>query len=114
MIEPDYHNIFNDLIAQKDPDLKKECEMLLKKNKLSVLDIIALHKIIFRKGSKDRGSENQKYKTYDQAAVVEILQYGQKHKLNNTHLAEHFNLSRNTIAKWKKKISSNFTDVVSN
>ncbi|PWN58404.1 transposase [Chryseobacterium viscerum] len=108
---PDYHNIFNDMIEKKDPNLKTDCEIILRKNRLSVLDIISLNKIIFGKVTQDPGKENQKYRAYDRNVIIEMLQYGQKHKLNNTQLAQHFNLSRNTVAKWKKNIILNSTDV---
>ncbi|HUH25918.1 MAG TPA: helix-turn-helix domain-containing protein [Flavobacterium sp.] len=45
---------------------------------------------------------NQKYRSYDKATIIEILNYQKKNGLNNTQLANHFKLSRNTVAKWER------------
>lgn len=44
---------------------------------------------------------NQKYRSYDKATIIEILNYQKKNSLNNTQLSNHFKLSRNTVTKWK-------------
>ncbi|OCK52955.1 hypothetical protein BA768_09970 [Chryseobacterium sp. CBo1] len=99
---PNYHNIFKDMINKNYPNLKINCEIILQKEILSVLDVIALNKILSGNLNDDLRNKDQKYRAYNECAIIEILQYGQKHKFNNTHLAKHFNLSRNTVAKWKK------------
>lgn len=104
---PDYHNIFKDMINKKYPNLKNECEIILKKNRLSALDVIALNKIISGKVNNKSCIENQKYRAYDENSIIKILQYGQKYKLNNVHLAIHFNISRNTVTKWKRNFLGN-------
>ena len=56
-----------------------------------------LNEIIFGKKT-----ENQKFKSYKRSDILKILDYQKKYKLNNSQLANHFNISRNTVTKWKK------------
>ena len=100
--QPNYRLIYNDLINTKHPNKQKECSTILGKKEISMLDVIKLNTIIF--GIKDRETYmlNQKHRSYDQKTVIEILNYQRKNELNNTEVANHFNLSRNTVAKWKK------------
>lgn len=100
---PDYKRIYTDIIDIKYPDKKTECEFLLNKPNLSVLDVIELNSRIFGI-VPDRSTEifNQKLRSYRRADILKILDYQKKHRLNNSQLAKHFKLSRNTITKWKK------------
>lgn len=66
------------------------------------MDVITLNSKIFNLNDKDTLTFNQKHKSYDEQTILEMLNYQQKHELNNVELANHFKLSRNTIAKWKK------------
>lgn len=95
----DHKRIYKDIIDLKYPHKKSRCEDLLSKKSLSSLDIIELNKRIF--GTAQVGY-NQKHRSYGQSDVVKIIDYQRKYKLNNSQLANHFNLSRNTVAKWKK------------
>jgi Fic family protein len=99
---PDYRRIFEDIIDLKYPHKKESCSKILNKNDLSILDVIKLNSMIFdhQNGSADR--VNQQYRSYNTDAILEILEYQQKNKLNNSQLANHFKLSRNTVTKWKK------------
>lgn len=94
---PDYKRIYSDILTIKYPHKISECEGILSKKTVSVLDVIKLNTIIF--GSF---KDNQKHRSYDKATIFEILNYQKKNKLNNSQLALHFKLSRSTIAKWKK------------
>lgn len=98
---PDYKRIYSDLIEEKFPD-KKECRVILNKEKLSELDIIKLNMILFNDNNKETAVFNQMHRSYNKKTILEILQYQRKNQLNNTQLANHFKLSRNTVAKWKK------------
>ncbi|SHF03742.1 hypothetical protein [Chryseobacterium sp. OV279] len=49
--QPNYKRIYSDIIDQKFPHKKLECEKLLKKKILFAVDIIELNKRIF--GAKD-------------------------------------------------------------
>ena len=99
--QPNYRRIYSDIL-NKHPEKKAECHPLLKKENLSVLDIIELNKIIFGIVDKQKQAENQKHRSYSKSDILSILDYQKKHKLNNIQLARHFGLSRNTVAKWKK------------
>lgn len=99
---PNYKRIYSDLIQVKYPDKVKSCEKILSKNVLSGMDIIKIEKIIHGKQDSDTYALNQKQKAYTRSVIFEMLDYQKKNKLNNTQLAKHFDLSRNTVAKWKK------------
>ncbi|WP_223608314.1 helix-turn-helix domain-containing protein [Chryseobacterium sp. OSA05B] len=100
---PDYKRIYEDIITYKYPEKRPLCVSILSKDFFSVKDVIKINDIIFPQSKDAHGhSENQKHRSYDKFAVMEILDYQRKNKLNNTQLAAHFSLSRNTVAKWKK------------
>lgn len=94
-----------DILSKKYPEKEHKCRYILEKKELSVLDIIKINEIIFGITDKEESINNQKHRSYDHSTVLEILNYQKKNKLNNSQLATHFKLSRNTIAKWRK----NFT-----
>ncbi|WP_160139587.1 helix-turn-helix domain-containing protein [Chryseobacterium sp. c4a] len=95
---PDFKQIYTDILARKYPQKYKLCKHLLSKNELLALDILKLNTIIFGVSEKS----NSRYKSYKTPDIVKILDYQKKNKLNNSQLAIHFKLSRNTVAKWKK------------
>ncbi|WP_326982416.1 helix-turn-helix domain-containing protein [Chryseobacterium sp. MYb264] len=99
---PNYRLIYNDIISRNHPNKQQECNNILTKREISILDVITLNNIIFGLHDKETVEFNQKHRSYDQNAILEILEYQQKNELNNTELANHFKLSRNTVAKWKK------------
>ncbi|KAA2223627.1 helix-turn-helix domain-containing protein [Chryseobacterium sediminis] len=94
---PNYKQIYHDFIEAKCPDKREYVKGFLSKNSLSVSDVLKINTIIF-----DELSESQKFKSYDKQTIFEILDYQKKHRLNNTQLASHFKLSRNTVTKWKR------------
>ncbi len=94
---PDYKKIYRDILQTTPCEKYDECKNILNKPSLSFLDVLQLDEFIF--GPESR---NQKYKSYNRKTIFEILDYQQKHRLNNTQVALHFNLSRNSVAKWKK------------
>lgn len=99
---PNYKRIYIDIIEKMHPDKEKLCKSLLNKTNLSILDIISLNDIIFENKDKETLIFNQMHRSYDENAILDILEYQRKNKLNNTQLANHFKLSRNTVTKWKK------------
>lgn len=101
-ILPDYKKIYQDIIVKKYPYKRNKCETILKKENLSVWDIINLNDILFGIGNRETCIFNQKHRSYSKPDILEILDYQQKNSLNNTQLANRFKLSRNTIAKWRK------------
>lgn len=102
MSNVDYKILYTDIIAKKHPEKMRECDDLLNKENLTVVDILLLNKTIFGKNKPSDFSLNQKFKSYSKQDIVQILDYQKKHTLNNTQLANKFNVSRNTITKWKK------------
>lgn len=102
---PDYKRIYNDIIIKNFPDKKDCCMRLLQKESLSVVDIIALNEKIFGSPDKETFAANQRHRSYRKADILKILDYQKKNELNNTQLAIHFKLSRNTVAKWKKNFA---------
>lgn len=102
MKKVDYKMLYTDIIAKKHPEKMIECDNLLNKQHLSVVDILLLNKKIFGESKSTDFRLNQKFKSYSKQDIVHILDYQKKHALNNTELANKFKTSRNTIAKWKK------------
>ena len=96
-----YQQIFRDILDTKCPEKKKVCIPLLQKVNLSAMDIVKINTEIFGI-SRETNSFNQKHRSYSKSDILKILDYQKKHKFNNSQLALHFKLSRNTVAKWKK------------
>lgn len=69
---------------------------------MSAIEIIELNKKIFGIPDKETESENRKHRSYNKSDILEMLDYQKEQQLNNSQLASHFKLSRNTVAKWKK------------
>lgn len=99
-INPNYHRIYSDIIASKFPNRMEEFKSVFSKGLLSAIDVITLNQKLF--GISEE-SNNQRLRSYSSSDIVQILEYQKKSKLNNSELANHFKLSRNTISKWKKK-----------
>lgn len=100
--EPDYKRIYSDMINIKYHDKKEACKVLLDKPHLSALDVIDLNRKIFGNGDRSAEVFSQKHRSYNKSTILEILSYQKRYHLNNSQLALHFKLSRNTVAKWKK------------
>lgn len=96
--QPDFRQIYLDIITSKYPEKYNLCEYLLKKKEFLALDIMKINHLIFASSEKD----SQKYRSYKKTDILQILDYQRKKDLNNSQLANHFKMSRNTIAKWKK------------
>ncbi|GAA5092884.1 hypothetical protein GCM10023210_22490 [Chryseobacterium ginsengisoli] len=99
---PDYKQIYLDILQEKYPE---KLENQLIKNKLnslhSAVDILKFDELIFGKSSGSAEFKNQRLRSYDEESVLEILRYQKKNKMTNSDIANHFKISRNTIAKWK-------------
>lgn len=99
---PNYKLIYSDMIDLKYPFKKEQCSSILNKEQFTFLDVIKINKIIFGENTCDK-NESQKFKSYDQSTIFEILEYQKKNRLTNIQLAKKFNMSRNTLTSWKKK-----------
>lgn len=97
--QPYYKKIYMDILTMNFPEKIDECNSILAKEELCVLDIIQLNQRIF--GSEEISSENQRLRSYDDETIIQILKYQKKNGLSNTQLSNHYKLSRNTITKWK-------------
>ena len=95
--DPDYKRIYEDILRLRHPEKRAACKKILSKRKLITLDVLELNRIIF-----GYSSSSQKYRSYDVESIYKILEFQKKEKLNNKEIALHFNLSRNSISKWKK------------
>ena len=105
-LTPNYSQIYKDLIQAKFPEKWEECSSILLKEELTALEVLKLNNKLFGGKKSSLSSSNPKHKSYDIATIKEILSYQSKNNLNNTQIADHFKLSRNTIAKWKSLILS--------
>ncbi len=101
-MKPNYKNIYTHILLKKFPHKQQSCLSILNKTDLSDLDVIELNKMIFGQKSQETERQNQKYRSYNKTTILEILDYKKKNNLNDSQLADHFNLSRNTVSKWKK------------
>lgn len=99
---PDYMRIYKDIINIKYPKKEKRCRHILEKKELTAIDIIKLNELIFGIKDKETQSFNQRHRSYSKSDILQLLDYQKKYKLNNIQLANQFNLSRNTVSKWKK------------
>ena len=97
-----YKTLYTDILNDLYPSKISFCQEILDKKVLTVLDILELNQFIFGDEFKKNDEINQKFKSYSRRDILLILDYQKKHNLNNSQLANHFNLSRNTVAKWKK------------
>ncbi|SDJ11733.1 transposase [Chryseobacterium jejuense] len=100
--QPNYQRIYSDIIEQKFPYKKAECETLLEKKILSAMDIMELNNRIFGTKDQDFKKMNQQLRSYNESDILSILNYQKSHKMNNLQVAEHFGLSRNTMTKWRR------------
>ncbi|MFS4428717.1 helix-turn-helix domain-containing protein [Chryseobacterium sp. GVT01B] len=99
---PDYRRIFQDIIDKKFPEKKEWYSEILQKEDLYMLDVLRINNSIFNTQDEKMEIYNQKLRSYDEHSVLYMLDYQRKNNLTNTQLANHFRLSRNTVAKWKK------------
>lgn len=99
--QPDYKRIYSDIVDLQFPEKKDDCKKLLSKARLSAIDILLLNEKIFGK-NKNQKQLNQRHASYTKHDILIMLEHQKKHNLNNTELARHFSLSRNSIARWKK------------
>ena len=103
---PNYNKIYEDLILRKFPEKAETLIPEVKNKVFTVLEVIRFNEKLFGKPDKDIIHENQKHRSYNISTIFEILDFQKKNGLNNSQLAIHYRLSRNTITKWKKKYFS--------
>lgn len=99
---PNYLKIYIDIIKYKFPNMHKELDLLQKKDQLNFFEVVELNKKMFGEKKKEYNQQAQKYKAYEKETILYILRYQKSHKLNNSQTSLYFNMSRNTLARWKK------------
>lgn len=100
---PDYKAIYNDILKSLTSDVSEKTTQIMSKEQLSLSDVIRLNNLIF--SNETRNNNNQKFRSYDKVTILEILEFQKKNGFNNSEVAQHFKLSRNSVAKWKKTFS---------
>lgn len=101
--KPNYKKIYHDIINLKYPEKMNDCNVILSKSVLKTSDVLKLNTLIFSTNTQQEKQRNSLHRSYDMADILEILDYQKKNKLNNTQLADHFKLSKNSVTKWKKR-----------
>lgn len=98
---PDYKRIFSDMLELKYSEKKPVCKAYLNKKNLTQLDVLKVSELI--RGSNHYGTKsfNQKHKAYNPETIRKILKYQKEYELNDSEVARHFKMSRNTLYKWK-------------
>jgi len=99
--QPDFGKIFREM-AEKKNILKNQQGCIAEQKEWNSLDVIKINEELFAKDNKENLRFNQKHRAYDESSIKELLEYQQKHKLNNTEMMSLFKISRNTIARWKR------------
>lgn len=104
MIEqgPDYIRIYTDIILMNYPQKLEICTPILRKKKLTALEVIELNELIFGLEEIETAKFNQRHKSYDESTIIKLLNFQKNNGYNNTQMADQFKMSRNTLAKWKK------------
>ncbi|THV59378.1 helix-turn-helix domain-containing protein [Chryseobacterium candidae] len=98
---PNYKKIYTDMILMKYPHKMDQCHAILEKNIINSLDVVLLNNILVGV-AHNQIRLNTNLRSYDKDTVLYILEYQIEHNLNNRQLAAQFNLSRNTVTKWKR------------
>ena len=98
---PHYEIIYKDIAAHLGKTLtESQIQKLSKIEK--TLDVLEVNAMLFGKGKTSKIT--QQMRTYQTEDKVAILQYQQQNQLSNQQTANHFKMSRNTIAKWKREV----------
>ncbi|MCW3160827.1 helix-turn-helix domain-containing protein [Chryseobacterium oryctis] len=100
---PNYQKIYHDMIMKKFPDQMDNFKTLLGQENLSTLTILKINDKLFGMKNRESYLQNTKLASYTKSDILQMLDYQRKNQLNNTQLANHFGLSRNTVGKWKKR-----------
>ncbi len=100
LVSVNYKGIYRDLITKKFPEKLPEFQYFFNKESLTELDVLQISKRL----SVANKISTQKYqhKAYSKSTILKILDYQKKNRLSNSQLANHFEISRNTVTKWKK------------
>ena len=95
-----YKKIFQDILDLKFPENKELYTIVSEKEINDYYDVLNLNKLIFGDQNK-----NNKHKSYDTSTITKVLKYQEENNLSNIETARKFNLSRNTVSAWKKRVN---------
>ena len=97
-----YKKIFQDILELKFPENKELYTIVSEREINNSYDVLSLNRLIF-------GNENKenKHKSYDPSTITKVLKYQEENNLSNIETARKFNLSRNTVSAWKKRVNFN-------
>lgn len=101
MKKPNYIKIYTDLINSKFPEKLSLIDLFKGKEELPFLDVIIINNLLFGQIESENQS-NPRHKAYDVETIKYILKYQKEKELSNTATSKFFELSRNSISKWKK------------
>ena len=97
-----YKKIFQDILDLKFPEKQELYTIVLEREINDSYDVLSLNRLIFG----DENKEN-KNKSYDPSTISKVLKYQEENNLSNIETARKFNLSRNTVSAWKKRVNFN-------
>jgi len=103
--QPNYQKLYKEITERFHKEKNNLVTMYLEKEEWTSLDVITVNDLLFNRKRNEELEFNAKCKSYDELSINKILNYQKQYRLNNTQLANHFKLSRNTVAGWKKKYS---------
>lgn len=103
--QPNYQKLYKEITERFHKEKSSLVTGYLEKEEWTSLDVITVNDLLFNKKRNKELEFNAKCKAYDELSIKNMLNYQKQHKLNNTQLANHFKLSRNTVTVWKKKYS---------
>jgi hypothetical protein len=102
-----YKQIFIDILQEKQPLKLQDNDLVSKINNIkSFIDVISINTIIFQKAEHSRNKQQQKLKIYTLEDIQIILNYQKEYNLNDSQTANHFQMSRNTLKKWKDRFKN--------
>ncbi|WP_395972248.1 helix-turn-helix domain-containing protein [Chryseobacterium cucumeris] len=100
---PDYKQIYTDILEEKFPEKLSDTAIRLKLETLhSAFDILKFNQLVFGETEYIVERKNQRLRSYDKESILKILRYQKRNELTNLQVSDHFKISRNTIAKWKR------------
>ncbi len=108
---PNYFNIYFDLINEKFPSKIGLLDQYLEHKTITALDVLTLEKKLFKK-VQEQVSNRAVFRAYKLEDIKVIIDFQTKNNWTNTKVAKHFGVSRNSIIKWKKIVfTNNYTTI---
>jgi len=99
-MNPNYIKIYSDLIRYKYPEKIDLLQFFKDKQELTAIDVLTINRLLFG-DINSQDEDNPLHKAYDIKTINFILDYQKENILTNVAVSKLFQVSRNTIAKWK-------------